>query len=73
MNPNQAKKENKDIKRNNYNGFSYDLKISANSNALNNKKILKKKDKENINYQTLNSQRELNTINPNRSALIGRN
>jgi hypothetical protein len=45
LNPGQVKKENKEMKRNNYNGFSYDLKISANSNLTNNKKVLKKKDK----------------------------
>ena len=73
LNPSQVKKENKETKRNNYNGFSYDLKISANSNIEQNKKILKKKDKENINYQTVSSQQELQTINSNKSALMVRN
>ncbi len=61
------------MKRNNYNGFSYDLKISANSNLTNNKKVLKKKDKQNINYQTVSSQQQLQTINSNKSALMARN
>ncbi len=73
LNPSQFKKENKETKRNNYNGFSYDLKISGNSNIGNNKKILKKKDKENINYQTISSQQELQTINSNKSGLMVRN